>query len=105
VSGTAASFLGGNAWRSGTIEPEEEKAWRDCIKVYKFLMGGHEDKGAKLLSVLPSDRIRGDRHSYQNLKFCLKSRKHFLTVRVVKPWERLPERLRSLHPWRGLKST
>jgi len=58
--------------------------------VYKYLMVGRENKGAKLFSGVPSDKTRGAGHSYKQLKFHLKSRKYFLFLRVVRPWKRLP---------------
>jgi len=53
-------------------------------------MGGHEDKGAKLFSGVPNDKTRGDGHSYKHIKLHLSPRKYFLTVRLGKPWKRLP---------------
>ncbi|KAK4830764.1 hypothetical protein QYF61_013253 [Mycteria americana] len=79
------------AERPGTVQPREEKAWgRDLINVYKYLKGGCKDDKASLFSVLLSDRTRGNGHKLKHKRFCLNMRKHFLTVRVTKPWYRLP---------------
>ena len=46
---------------------------------------GKEDKGAKLFSVVPSGKTRGDGHSHIPMEFHLShlnTRKHFLPVRV-----------------------
>ena len=51
-------------------------------------MGRNEDKGAKLFSVVPSEKTRGDGHRKKHMTFHLNSRKHFITVRVTKDWKR-----------------
>lgn len=42
------------------VQPEEEKAQGDLINVYKYLMEGHNEDGARLFSVMLS---RGTRDS------------------------------------------
>jgi len=58
----------------------------DLIHTYKYLKGGCQEDGAKLFSVVPSDRTRGNGHR----KFRLNMRKNFFTLRVTEPWSRLP---------------
>jgi len=60
------------------------------INVYKCLKGGCQDNGAKLFSVVPSDRTRGNGHKLKLKKFCLNMRKNFFTLRVTGHWNRLP---------------
>ena len=58
--------------RAGTAQPGGEEAQRDFIDVYKYLKGGNEEEGARLFSVVPSDRTRGNRHKLKCRKFHLK---------------------------------
>ena len=54
--------------------------------MYKYLRGGCQEDGASLFSVVPSERMRGNRH----IKFQQNRRGHFFTVRVTEHWHRLP---------------
>jgi len=49
---------------------------------YKYLKGGFQEEGARLFSVVPSDRRRGNRHKLQHRKFQLIMKKIF-TFRVT----------------------
>ena len=42
------------------------------------------------MSVVPSDRTRGNGHKLKHNSFPLNIRKHFFTVRVTEHWHRLP---------------
>jgi len=52
-------------------------------------MGGKSLEGARLFSLAPCDRTRGTGRKLKHMKFCLNTRKHFLTVRLVKCWNSL----------------
>jgi len=45
---------------------------------------------AKLFSVVPSDRTRGNGHKVEQRKLQLNPRKNFFPLRVTEPWPRLP---------------
>ncbi|GAB0209969.1 hypothetical protein GRJ2_003462600 [Grus japonensis] len=60
------------------------------INAYKYLKGGCLEEGARLFSVVPSDRARGNRHKLENRKFQLNTKKNFFTLRVTEHWNRFP---------------
>jgi len=62
----------------------------DLINAYKYLKGGCQEDGAKFLSVVPSDRTRGNGHKPRHRKFRLNMRKNFFPLRVTEQWNSLP---------------
>jgi len=74
----------------GLFSLKTRRLRRDLINACKYLMGGCQEDGAILFSVVPSDRIRGNRHKLKPRKFQLNMRKNFFPLRVTEHWNRLP---------------
>lgn len=56
----------------------------NLVSVYKYLMSGNNDKGARLFSVVLSDRKGGNVHKWRHTRLHLSTRTQAFTVRVVK---------------------
>jgi len=62
----------------------------DLINAYKYLKGGCQKDGARLFSVVPSNRTRDKGYKMKHRKLHLNVRKNFFTLRVTEHWNSLP---------------
>ncbi|KAJ7398269.1 hypothetical protein BTVI_126902 [Pitangus sulphuratus] len=74
----------------GLFSLEKRRLRGNLINANKYLKGGCQEDGARLFSVVPSDRMRSYGHELKHEKFHLNMRKNLFALRVAEHWNRLP---------------
>lgn len=108
ITGLEPSLIEGEVKRAGTVQSEKTQGGsHPGIYTYKCLKKGFTGDGVKCLSLMPSDRTRGNEQKLKCKKFYLNTRKTCSTVRVVKHWSRMLREVSEkscLHVWRHATS-
>ena len=70
---------------------QQRRARGDMIAVFNYVKGNHVEEGTNLFTL--ETRTRNNGFKLRERRFHLNSRKHFLTVRAVCRWNKLPPRV------------
>lgn len=71
IKGTC--FTPGAFEKGENVQPGEEVAQGDLTNGWKYLVGGNQEEAARLFSVVPTERTRGNGDKLKNMTFHLLS--------------------------------
>jgi len=77
-------------WELGLFSLKKRRLRGDLLNASEYLKAGYQDCEARLCSVVPSNRTRGNEQKLRHRKFHLNARKNLFTARLTEPWHRLP---------------
>ena len=72
---------------------EQRRVRGDMIAVFNYVKGNHVEEGANLFTAVLETMTRSNGFKLWKRRFHLNSRKHFLMVRAVRRWNKLPPRV------------
>jgi len=74
----------------GLFSPENRRLRGDLIAAFQYLEEAYKKAGEGLFTRAWSDRTRGNGFQLKEGRFKLDIRKKFITMRVVRHWNKLP---------------
>ncbi|KFQ89672.1 hypothetical protein N337_00894, partial [Phoenicopterus ruber ruber] len=74
----------------GLFSLEKRRLWEALLAAFQYLKGACKKAGEGLLARACSDGTRGNGFKVKEGRFRLDRRKKFFTMKVVRPWHRLP---------------
>ena len=77
----------------GMCRFEKRRARGDMRAVFNYIKGRYVEEGANVFTEALESRTRSNGFKLHERWFHLNSRKHFLTVRAVRKWNMLPQRV------------
>ena len=93
VEGLESMTYGERLRKLGMCSLEQRRARGDMIAVFNYVKGYHIEEGANLFTAALDTRTRSNRFKLQERRFHLNTRKHFLMMRALHRWNKLPRRV------------